>query len=368
MKTFQQLLSEARALVSEITVRELKEKIENSEEITLIDLREKDETEEGKIPGALLIPRSFLESKIENLVKERNTRLILYCGSGNRSLISGKVLKEMGYSNLNSLSGGFNSWKEAGLEIEKSFSDLQLKRYSRQIILSEIGEIGQKKIQKSRILVVGVGGLGSPVLYYLTAAGVGKIGIIDPDLVELSNLHRQIIHNSENIGKPKVFSAKSTLNNLNPEVEIFSYPEKLDSQNIDKILSDYDLVIDGSDNFKTKFLLNEACYRAGKVNIYGSVFRFEGQISIFTGNEGPCYLCLFPKMLPESLKQNCSETGVLGVVPGFIGLLQATEALKLILNIGENLKGKLMIYDLLTNNQQLLKIKKNPFCEVCGNK
>ncbi len=371
MKTFTQLLNDVKQEIQELNPVQIKEKLDKKEHFQLLDVREKEEVAQGYIKDAITIPRGFLELKVENAISDRNTPIIVYCAGGVRSAMAAKTLKEMGYENVISMSGGFTKWKNEGFSFVKdetiNFTPDQLTRYSRQILLPEVGEKGQTKLLKSKVLLIGAGGLGSPSAYYLAAAGIGTLGIMDSDIVDLSNLHRQILHMTDKVGELKVNSAKETLSKLNPDVKVVTYNERLTSENALDIIKDYDLVLDGSDNFATKFLVNDACYFSGKPNVYGSIFQFEGQLTVFNPTvEGPCYRCLFPSPPPPGLAPNCAEAGVLGILPGTIGVLQAVEAVKLILGKGQPLTGRLLIYDSLNTTFRALKIKKDPGCELCG--
>lgn len=371
MKTFSELIKETKQGIEEITASQVNQKIKDKENFTLVDVREKDEISQGYIENAVTIPRGFLEIKVENSIPERETPIVVYCAGGVRSAMAAKTLKDMGYTNVLSMAGGFTKWKDEGFDFVKdeafNFTPDQVSRYSRQVLLPEVGEKGQIKLLKSKVLMIGAGGLGSPIGYYLAAAGVGTLGIIDEDVVDLSNLHRQILHPTSNVGKAKVESAKETINKLNPDVNVVTYQHRLTSENAIDLISQYDLVIDGTDNFATKYLINDACYFTGKPNIYGSIFQFEGQVTVFDGkNEEPCYRCLFPTPPPPGLAPNCAEAGVLGILPGVVGTLQAVEAIKLLLNKGEPLIGRLLIYDSLSTSFRNLKIKKDHNCALCG--
>jgi molybdopterin/thiamine biosynthesis adenylyltransferase/rhodanese-related sulfurtransferase len=369
MKTFTELIKETKQQIDELTPAQVKEKIDRKENLKLLDVREKNEVAEGYIDHSVIIPRGFLEQRVENAIPERETPVVVYCASGTRSAMAAKTLKEMGYSNVVSMSGGFSKWKDSGFHFVKdeAFTAEQITRYSRQVLLPEVGEKGQSKLLKSKVLLVGAGGLGSPSAYYLAAAGVGTLGIIDPDVVDLSNLHRQILHMTDKVGEFKVDSAKETLNKINPGVNIRTYKDFLTSENALEIIRDYDIVVDGSDNFAAKFLVNDACYFTGKPNVYGSIFQFEGQLTVFNPTvEGPCYRCLFPTPPPAGLAPNCAEAGVLGILPGTVGVLQAVETVKLILGIGEPLIGRLLLYDSLNASFRTLKVKKDPHCALCG--
>ena len=338
------------------------------QEIVVVDVREKHEWNEGHIPGALHVPRGFLELQIEEAVPDTSKTVVLYCAGGVRSLIAGTTLQQMGYKDVISMSGGFGQWKANGYSFvqPRILSEAQAKRYSRHLLVPEVGERGQFKLLDSRVLLIGAGGLGSPAAYYLAAAGVGTIGIIDADVVEESNLQRQILHNTKRVGQYKAESARETIEALNPDVKVITYIERLDETNVARIIADYDVIIDGTDNFPTRYLLNDAAIMANKPVVHGSVFRFEGQLTIFKPNEGPCYRCLYPEPPPLALAPSCAEAGVLGVLPGIIGLLQATETVKLLLGIGEPLVGRMMTYDALAGEFNELRLYRDPACPACG--
>ena len=341
---------------------------EDSEERVLIDVRERDEFVDGHIEGAEFVPRGLLDLKIENLVPDRDQEIVLYCGSGTRSALAARTLEELGYKNVVSMAGGFTAWKQAGypVHIAKTLSQEQMSRYSRHLIIPEIGEKGQTKLLDAKVLMLGAGGLGSPAALYLAAAGVGKIGIIDSDVVDRSNLQRQIIHNEQSVGEPKVESAKRTIQALNPDVEVEMFDTRLTSDNVLSIFEGYDLVIDGGDNFPTRYLINDACVHLGIPNVHGSVFRFEGQVTSFVPHDGPCYRCLYPEPPPPEFAPSCQEAGVLGVLPGIIGLLQAIEAIKLIVGVGEPLSGRLLAFDGLKTEFREMKLRRDPQCPACG--
>jgi molybdopterin/thiamine biosynthesis adenylyltransferase/rhodanese-related sulfurtransferase len=337
-------------------------------ELVLVDVREKNEWNEGYIPGALHVPRGFLELRIEEAVPDKSKTVVLYCAGGTRSLIAGTTLQQMGYKNVISMAGGFGQWKGNGLSFvqPRILNDAQNKRYSRHLLVPEVGEQGQIKLLESKVLLIGAGGLGSPAALYLAAAGVGTLGIIDADVVDDSNLQRQILHNTERIGKYKAESARETLQALNPDVNVVTYIERLDETNVRRLVAEYDIIVDGTDNFPTRYLLNDAAILENKPVIHGSVFRFEGQLTIFKPYEGPCYRCLFPEPPPPELAPSCAEAGVLGVLPGIIGLLQATEAIKLLLGLGDPLVGRLMTYDALSGEFNELRLFRDPQCPACG--
>src|SRR3954452_6713578 len=339
-----------------------------SEGAAFIDVRERDEYEQGFIPGATHIARGFLEPRIESAVPDRERRVVLYCASGNRSAYAAKTLSELGYTDVVSLAGGFSRWKQNGRQwrVPRSLDKQQFERYSRHVLIPEVGEQGQLKLLDSRVLLIGAGGLGSPAAYYLAAAGVGTIGIIDADVVDDSNLQRQILHNTNRIGQYKAESARETIEALNPDVKVITYIERLDESNVARIIADYDVILDGTDNFPTRYLLNDAALIANKPVVHGSVFRFEGQLTVFKPYEGPCYRCLYPEPPPAALAPSCAEAGVLGVLPGVIGLLQATETIKLLLGIGDPLVGRMMTYDALAGEFSELRLYRDPECPACG--
>jgi molybdopterin/thiamine biosynthesis adenylyltransferase len=340
----------------------------DNQEVVLVDVREKHEWNEGYIPGAIHVPRGFLELQIEEAVPDKSKTVVLYCAGGVRSLIAGVTLQQMGYQNPISMSGGFGQWKGNGYPFvqPRTMSQAQSKRYSRHLLIPEVGERGQFKLLDSRVLLIGAGGLGSPAAYYLAAAGVGTIGIIDSDVVEESNLQRQILHNTTRVGQYKAESARETLEALNPDVKVITYLERLDETNVARIIADYDVILDGTDNFPTRYLLNDAALLANKPVVHGSVFRFEGQLTVFKPNEGPCYRCLYPEPPPPELAPGCAEAGVLGVLPGIIGLLQATETIKLLLGIGDPFIGRLLTYDGLAGEFNELRLFRDPECPACG--
>ncbi|HEY6200829.1 MAG TPA: molybdopterin-synthase adenylyltransferase MoeB [Candidatus Binatia bacterium] len=368
-KSFKQLMDEARTEIKEVSVQETKDLLQKNGHM-LLDVREKDEYREGHLEGAVSLPRGFLEIKVETTVPEKSTPIIAYCAGGTRSLLAAKALKEMGYQNVVSMAGGYGAWKTAGYKWvqDHQFTQEQTTRYSRHFLLPEVGEVGQAKLLKAKVLMVGAGGLGSPSAYYLAAAGVGTLGIIDNDVVDLSNLQRQILHSNNRVGMPKVESAKLTLEGLNPDVKVIPYQEKLTSQNIMEIIKDYDIIVDGCDNFPTRYLVNDACVLTGKPNVHGSIFQFEGQATVFYPGKGPCYRCLYPEPPPADMAPSCAEAGVLGVLPGLIGTIQALETIKLILGKGETLVGKLLCFNTLTNEINTLKLQRDPGCPMCGEK
>ncbi len=368
MPNFQTYLKEIKGQIRETDVRELKQVTDAHNGTAVIDVREQDEYVQGYIPGAKWIPRGFLEQRIEDAVPDRDQPVILYCAGGTRSALAARSLAELGYRNVKSLAGGFGAWKRAGYAFDLPYvldKDQQI-RYSRHTMLPEVGEAGQIKLLRSRVLLLGAGGLGAPASVYLAAAGVGTIGMVDDDVVDLSNLQRQIIHAQDRIGMPKVESAQKTLAGLNPDVKVIPHKLRLVSDNILGILVDYDLVVDGADNFPTRYLLNDAALKLGKPVVHASIYRFEGQLTAFIPGQGPCYRCLYPAPPPPDMAPSCQEAGVLGVLPGVVGSLQANEALKILLGIGQSLAGRLLIFDALKTKFRELKLRRDPACPTCG--
>ncbi len=367
------ILKRARQQVPEWTTTQVNDALTHQQDTTdqnvvVVDVREKHEWNEGYVPGAIHVPRGFLELQIEEAVPDKSKKVVLYCAGGVRSLMAGNTLQQMGYNDVVSMAGGFGQWKGGGFKFvqPRTLNEAQAKRYSRHTLISEVGEQGQLKLLDSKVLLIGAGGLGAPAAYYLAAAGVGTLGIIDTDVVEESNLQRQIIHNTQRIGQYKAESARETLELLNPDVKITTYIERLDETNVGRIIADYDVIVDGTDNFPTRYILNDAALLANKPVVHGSVFRFEGQVTVFKPYAGPCYRCLYPEPPPPALAPSCSEAGVLGVLPGIIGILQATETLKLLLGIGEPLVGRMLTYDALAGEFNELHLYRDPECVACG--
>ena len=355
-----------RKEIREISVSELAALPEN--EAVIIDVREPDEFEQGAIPGARLIPRGQLESAIGEHVVDPETPVVMYCAVGERSALAAQSLTRLGYRDVLSLTEGFEGWKQAGRPwtVPSVLPANQRARYSRHLLLPEVGNEGQQRLLASRVLVVGAGGLGSPAALYLAAAGVGTLGIVDSDVVDVTNLQRQILHNTDRLGYRKVDSARQTLNALNPDVQVTAIPDRLTAANVLDVLDGYDVVVDGADNFPTRYLINDASLHLRIPVVHGSVFRFEGQASVFAPYRGPCYRCLFAEPPPPELAPSCAEAGVLGVVPGIIGSIQATEAIKFLLGIGELLIGKLLTYDALDQDFRLLRFRRDPDCPACA--
>ena len=367
MPTYRDYFADIKKRITEATPEKVEELIRTGE-IQLGDVREKDEWNAGHIPGAVHVPKSYLEQWAEDRLPEKEKTTVLYCAGGVRSAMAADILQKLGYRNVISMAGGFNRWKDSGKPwtTPASFTPLQAQRYSRHLLIPEVGEAGQQKLLESKVLLIGAGGLGSPAAYYLASAGVGTLGIVDSDVVDLTNLQRQILHTTDRIGESKVSSAKRTLEALNPDVKIVGYEERLSAANIDRIIEGYDLVIDGADNFPTRYLLNDASVKHRVPVVHGSIFRFEGQVTVFKPFEGPCYRCLFPEPPPPELAPSCAEAGVLGVLPGVIGTIQATEAIKLLLGIGEALIGRYLLYDALDESFREVKLRRDPDCPVCG--
>jgi molybdopterin/thiamine biosynthesis adenylyltransferase/rhodanese-related sulfurtransferase len=370
-KTYSDLFAEIRQSVKLISLDELKARVEQRKDkpFTLVDVREKDEFRAGFIPGALHIPRGHLEMQAEQKLPDKNAEIILYCAGGTRSAFAAKTLQEFGYTNVISANPGFVRWKDLKFPVEEpaQLTQAQQDRYSRHILLPEVGEKGQEKLLKGRVLLLGAGGLGSPAALYLAAAGVGKIGLVDADTVDASNLQRQILHATSRLGKAKVDSAEIAINDLNPDVKVVKYQERVNASNVDRIFGDgWDCIVDGCDNFPTRYLVNDASLFHKIPVVHGSIFRFDGQVTTFMPFDGPCYRCLYPEPPPAHLAPSCAEAGVLGILPGVVGVIQATEAIKLILGAGDVLKGRLLTYDSLKMTFRTLKLRRDKSCPTCG--
>jgi molybdopterin/thiamine biosynthesis adenylyltransferase/rhodanese-related sulfurtransferase len=368
MPSYRELLQQVRAEISELDPSRVRELVEAGD-VLVVDVREQDEWDEGHIPGAVHIPRGNLESRIERAAPDPGRPIVLYCSAGNRSAFAARTLDELGYEDVSSLAGGFTDWKRNGFPVELSagLDAPRRARYSRHLLIPEVGEEGQLKLLDAKVLLIGAGGLGSPASLYLAAAGVGRLGIVDADVVDESNLQRQIVHSTERLGEAKVESAKRTIEALNPDVQVIPYKERLTSENVERILADgWDVIVDGADNFPTRYLVNDASVWHGIPVVHGSIYRFEGQVTVFNPGAGPCYRCLFPVPPPPELAPSCAEGGVLGVLPGVIGSLQANEALKLALGIGEPLVGRLLLFDALAAEFSEVKLRRDPECPVCG--
>lgn len=366
-KTYAELLRDARVEIREVTPADA-DAVRRQGGAVLVDVREAFEWEQGHVPGARLIAKSHVEQDIEAAVPDHATPVVLYCASGIRSLFVGQTLRAMGYVDVASMSGGFQAWKAQGLESTRpaGLTDAQRQRYSRHLLIPEVGTDGQARLLASKVLLIGAGGLGSPAALYLAAAGVGTIGIVDFDVVDLSNLQRQVLHTSDRVGDKKVESARRTLNALNPDVTVVAHEEMLVAGNVEGLIAGYDVIVDGTDTFETRYLLNDAAVAARIPVVHASVFRFEGQLTTFIPYEGPCYRCLYPSPPPPELAPGCSVAGVLGVVPGIMGLLQANEVLKLLLGIGTTLAGRLVLFDALETEFTELRLRRDPACPVCS--
>jgi sulfur-carrier protein adenylyltransferase/sulfurtransferase len=363
--TPRELLAAAKAEIVEVSPAEAAGELGAS---AFLDVRERDEYGQGAIPGAVHLSRGQLEFAVEGHLPEKSDRVVVYCAGGVRSAFAVRTMHELGYTDVVSMAGGFNRWKDEGLVIEtpQSLSGDQRERYHRHLLLPEVGERGQLKLLESKVLLLGAGGLGSPAALYLAAAGVGTLGIIDMDVVDASNLQRQVLHNLDRIGDRKVDSAKKTLTAMNPDLEVATYDVRLAADNVLSIIEGYDLIVDGTDNFPTRYLVNDASVLTGIPVVHGSIFRFEGQVTVFDPRYGPCYRCLLPEPPPAELAPSCAEAGVLGVLPGIIGSIQALEAIKVLLGLGDPLIGRLLSYDALDESFRTFKVRKDPACPACG--
>ena len=368
-KTYADLLQEAKGEITTVSLEEIKRRLEAKEDYVLVDVREKDEVRGGFIPGALSLPRGFLEMQAEQKLPAKNAKMTVYCAGGVRSAFAAQALSRMGYANVESANPGFVRWKDMAYPVEHppELTPAQLDRYSRHILLPEVGEKGQEKLLKARVLCLGAGGLGSPSALYLAAAGVGTLGLIDADVVDASNLQRQILHGTQTVGVPKVERGQQRIQDINPDVKVIPFQERLTSENVDRVFDHgWDVIVDGLDNFPTRYLVNDASIWKNIPVVHGSIFRFDGQVTTFVPKQGPCYRCLYPEPPPAHLAPSCAEAGVLGVLPGIIGTIQATEAVKLILGEGEPLAGRLLMYDSLKMKFNTLKLRRDPSCPVCG--
>ena len=362
-----EVLRQIKRRIGEVDPAKVHEQLGNG--AVVVDVRELEEWGAGHLPGAKHVPKSYLESRIEGAVPDRSQHVILYCQSGIRSAWAARTLiDDLGYENVESMTGGITLWKDRGYEVElpRTLTAEQRERYSRHLLLPEVGAEGQQKLLDAKVLLLGAGGLGSPAALYLAAAGVGTLGIVDTDTVDASNLQRQILHNSERIGRLKTESARETITALNPDVHVVEHRLRLSAENVLDVIADYDVIVDGADNFPTRYVLNDASVILGKPVVHGSIFRFEGQTTVFAPGQGPCYRCLFPEPPPAEMAPSCAEAGVLGVLPGIVGSLQAVEALKLILGIGEPLIGRLLLYDALETSFRELRLRRDPACPACG--
>ncbi|MDX1609625.1 MAG: molybdopterin-synthase adenylyltransferase MoeB [Halofilum sp. (in: g-proteobacteria)] len=362
-------LQRLRGEIPEVTPEETRRLVEDG--AALVDVREAEEIAQGSPPGALRLGRGYLELRIEQSVPDTDRTVICMCGGGSRSLFAADDLRRLGYRDVRSMAGGFNRWKDEGLpfEVPQVLDADARARYARQLTLPEIGEAGQGRLAQAKVLLIGAGGLGSPAAYYLAAAGVGTLTLVDHDTVDRSNLQRQILHTDDRVGMSKVDSARRTLNALNPAVRVEGHEERLSSDNVERIFAGHDLVVDGSDNFATRYLVNDACVKLGLPNVHAAVFRFEGQASVFWpagGDDAPCYRCLYPEPPPPEQAPSCAEAGVMGVLPGIMGTIQALEALKLLLGVGQPLTGRLLCFDGLAGEFRELRIRRDPECAYCG--
>jgi len=365
MASFRELLARTKSEITEISPEEAETRLGS---VTFLDVREQDEYDAGTIPGAIHIARGFLESQVESRVPDRDAELVVYCAGGVRSAFAVKTLAEMGYTNVLSMAGGYGQWKNEGRAwiTPAVLTTEQRDRYKRHLLLPEVGEAGQQKLLESKVLLLGAGGLGSPAALYLAAAGVGTLGIVDMDVVDQSNLQRQILHNIDRVGERKVDSAKKTLTALNPDVNVVGYDVRFGADNVLDIIDGYDVVVDGTDNFPTRYLLNDAALLKRIPVVHGSIFRFEGQVTVFDPYNGPCYRCLLPEPPPPELAPSCAEAGVLGVLPGIVGSIQALETIKLLLGLGDPLRGRLLAYDALEQSFRTFKVRRDPRCPACG--
>jgi len=367
MPSFRDLLKTTKANIREVNTAGAAQSIAQ-QGATVLDVREADEYDQGALPGAIHIPRGFLESQVEGKLPDHDAPVVVYCAGGTRSAFAAETLGQLGYTDVVSMDGGFNKWKDEGREwrAPARLSAEQRNRYQRHLLLPEVDVAGQQKLLESKVLLIGAGGLGSPAALYLAAAGVGTLGIIDMDIVDASNLQRQILHNLDRIGERKVDSAKKTLTSLNPDVDVVTYDVRLGADNVLQIFEGYDVIVDGTDNFPTRYLVNDASLKLDIPVVHGSIFRFEGQASVYLPHQGPCYRCQVPEPPPAELAPSCAEAGVLGVLPGIIGSIQAMEAIKLLLGIGEPLAGRLLAYDALEESFRTFKVPRDPECAACS--
>ena len=365
MATPRELLNAAKAEIREIDAAEVASRLDHFQ---LLDVREPDEYEQGAVPGAVHVPRGQLEFSIEGRLTDKNAPIAVYCAGGVRSAFAARTLQELGYTDVVSVIGGFNKWKDDGLPwtTPRTLTADQRNRYQRHLLLPEVGEAGQQKLLDAKVLMLGAGGLGSPAALYLAAAGVGTIGIIDMDVVDASNLQRQILHNLDRIGERKVDSAKKTLTAMNPDLKVVTYDTRLGADNVLSIIDGYDIIVDGTDNFPTRYLVNDAALLKKIPVVHGSIFRFEGQVTVFHPYVGPCYRCMIPEPPPAELAPSCAEAGVLGVLPGIVGSIQALETIKVLLELGDPLVGRLLSFDALDESFRTFKVRRDPACPACG--
>ena len=364
-----ELIRKVKAEIKEVDPKEVHALTESPNGAVIVDVREQHEFEESHLPGAKHVPRGHLESRIEGAAKDRSGRVILYCASGNRSALAARTLEQdLGYENVESMTGGITLWKDRGYEVEvpRKLTAEQRERYSRHLLVPEIGMEGQLKLLDAKVLLLGAGGLGSPTALYLAAAGVGTIGIVDDDVVDLSNLQRQVVHSNDRIGIPKVDSAEQAINEINLDVEVVKYQTRLDASNIMEIIEGYDVIVDGVDNFPTRYLLNDASVRLKIPVVSAAILGFDGQLSVFAPYDGPCYRCIYPEPPPAELAPSCGANGVLGALPGVMGVLQAIEVVKLVIGAGEPLIGRLLIYEALSTEFREVKVRRDPQCPICS--
>jgi sulfur-carrier protein adenylyltransferase/sulfurtransferase len=368
MASFRDLLSATKTQIVEIDTATAAARIQENPNALVLDVREPDEYEQGALRNVIHIPRGHLEAQIEGRIADHDAEVLVYCAGGIRSAFATKTLGELGYTNVKSIAGGFGKWKNEGRDwkVPATLSADQRNRYQRHLLLPEVGEKGQQKLLESKVLMLGAGGLGSPSALYLAAAGVGTIGVIDMDVVDQSNLQRQILHNMDRIGDRKVDSAKKTLTLLNPDVNVVTYDARLGADNVLDIIDGYDIIVDGTDNFPTRYLLNDASLIKKIPVVFGAIFRFEGQVTLFNPYNGPCYRCMLPEPPPAEMAPSCAEAGVLGVLPGIIGSLEAMEAIKHLLGLGDTLSGRLLTYDALEQSFRTFKIRRDPNCPACS--
>jgi sulfur-carrier protein adenylyltransferase/sulfurtransferase len=368
MASFRELLSSAKSQITEVSTDDALARINRDSATVVLDVREPDEYEQGALTGVVHIPRGHLEAQVEARIANHDAPIVVYCAGGVRSAFATKTLGELGYSNVVSMAGGFGRWKDEGKPWKKpaSLTPEQRNRYQRHLLLPEVGEKGQLALFEKKVLMIGAGGLGSPAALYLAAAGVGTLGILDMDEVDASNLQRQILHNLDRIGDRKVDSAKKTLTLMNPDLNVVTYDTRLGADNIESIMAGYDLIVDGTDNFPTRYLVNDVSLKLGIPVVFGALFRFDGQVTIFKPHDGPCYRCMLPEPPPAEMAPSCAEAGVLGVLPGIIGSLQAMEAIKQLLGLGDSLSGRLLTYDALEQSFRTLKIRRDPNCPACS--
>jgi molybdopterin/thiamine biosynthesis adenylyltransferase/rhodanese-related sulfurtransferase len=368
MASYRELLAQAKASIREVDTATAAQLVEANPAPVILDVREPDEYEQGALAGAVHIPRGHLESQAESRMPDHERPVVIYCAAGNRSAFAAKTLNDLGYTDVVSVKGGFNKWKNEGRpwQTPRTLAPEQRNRYHRHLLLPEVGEDGQQKLLESRVLLLGAGGLGSPAALYLAAAGVGTLGVIDMDVVDESNLQRQVLHNIDRIGERKVDSAKKTLTALNPDVDVVTYDVRLGADNILDIIDGYDVILDGTDNFPTRYLVNDASLLKRIPVVHGSIFRFEGQATVFAPYDGPCYRCMIPEPPPAELAPSCAEAGVLGVLPGIIGSIQAMETIKVLLGLGDTLVGRLLAYDALEESFRAFKVNRDPECPACG--